>query len=317
VVNPVSGGDEALPRLQELNERLRQRFGHVDIVLTTGPGDAERAGLQSAREGGTLIVAGGDGTLNDVLNGVHAGGGFEKVRFAVIPLGTGNDFATVLGTPPDAGDAIDALGSGRERAVDVGCVNDRVFVNVSAGGFVAEVSDAVTPGLKTVAGRLAYLLGGAQVLWTWDGVTADVASAGAVQELGAGGGFGLPAPLAPIHQRLELFAVCNSPLIGGGRPIAPSARIDDGWLDVCLVEEMPAPELAALLGRVAAGAHLDDPRVRYLRVQDLEVRLSRSIKVNTDGEVFEADACRYRVLPRAATFLVPGPSAARDTSGSR
>jgi len=308
VVNPVSGGDEALPRLPELNERLRQRFGHIDIVLTTGPGDAQRAGLRSARDGGTVIVAGGDGTLNDVLNGVYRGGGFEKVRFAVIPLGTGNDFATVLGTPPDAGDALDALGGGGERSVDVGCVNDRVFVNVSAGGFVAEVSEAVTPGLKTVAGRLAYLLGGAQVLWTWDGVTADIASTGAVQELGAKGEFGSPAPLSSIRKRLELFAVCNSPLIGGGRPIAPSARIDDGWLDVCLVEEMPAPELATLLGRVAAGAHLDDPRVRYLRVQDLEVRLSRSIKVNTDGEVFETDTCRYRVLPGAARFLAPAPS---------
>jgi diacylglycerol kinase (ATP) len=305
IVNPVSGGDEALPLLPALNERLRERFGHLDIVLTTGPGDAERAGLRSARDGGIVIVAGGDGTLNDVLNGVHRGGGLDRVRFGVLPLGTGNDFATVLGTPADIDEALGVFAAGGEAAVDVGCVNDRVFVNVSAGGFVAEVSDAVTPGLKTVAGRLAYLLGGAQVLWSWDGVDAEVSSDAHVMELTAAGEFAAPAPLAPWRTRLELFAICNSPLIGGGRPIAPGARIDDGWLDACFVEEMPAGELAGLLRRVAAGAHLEDPRVRYLRVRELDLRLSRPIKVNTDGQVFETDACRYRVLPGAATFLLP------------
>jgi diacylglycerol kinase (ATP) len=316
VLNPVSGGDDALPRLPELNERLRERFGHLDIVVTTAPGDAERAGVQCARDGGTVIVAGGDGTLNGVLNGVHRGGGFDRVRFAVLPLGTGNDFATVLGTPTEPGDALDALGRGGEQAVDVGWVNDRVFVNVSAGGFVAEVSDAVTPALKTVAGRLAYLLGGAQVLWSWEGVAADVSSAGPIEALGRDGDFARAEPLTALHDRLELFAVCNSPLIGGGRPIAPAARIDDGWLDVCLVDEMPAVELAALLGRVAAGAHLDDPRVHYFRVQDLEMSFSRPIKVNTDGEVFETDACRYRVLPGAARFLLPARTE-RTSTGAR
>ena len=315
VLNPASGADDALSRLPALNERLRARFGHLDIVITTGPGDAERAGLRAARDGGLVIVAGGDGTLNEVLNGVHRGGGFDRVRFGVVPLGTGNDFATALGTPEDVDRAVEELGAGGELAIDVGCVNDRVFVNVSAGGFIAEVSDAVSPGLKTVAGKFAYLLGGAQVLVTWNPVETWIGSTGPVLALGRSGTFE-PAPV-PAGRPIQLFAVCNSRLIGGGRPIAPAALVDDGWLDVCVVDAMPVGDFVALLGRVAAGAHLDDPRVTYLRVRDLELRFDRVIKVNTDGQVFEDDVCRYKVLPGAARFLLPAPIAREDDSGGK
>jgi len=306
VLNTASGTDDALRELTRLNERLRDRFGHLDIVITTGPGDAERAGLRAARDGGLLIVGGGDGTLNEVLNGVHRGGGFDRVRFGILPLGTGNDFATALGTPEDLERAVAGLGAGGELAVDVGCMNDRVFVNVSAGGFVAEVSDAVGPGLKTVAGRLAYLLGGARVLVTWSGVEAEFSSNAPVLALGPRGDFE-PATGFGGRRAIQLYAVCNSRLLGGGRPIAPAALVDHGWLDVCVVDEMPTAEFISLLGRVADGQHLHDPRVAYLRVRELDVRFDRSIKVNTDGQVVEAAACHYGVLPRAARFLAPSP----------
>lgn len=312
VLNPVSGTDEGLPQLLHLNERLRARFGHLDIVLTTGPGDAERAGLRAARDGGLVVVAGGDGTLNEVVNGVHRGSGFDRVRFGVLPLGTGNDFATALGIPADLDEAIDVLGAGCELAVDVGTVNDRAFVNVSAGGFVAEVSDAVTPGLKSVAGRLAYLLGGAQVLLSWEPVVAEFSSMSPAQALTTGGAFGPEALVTATRREIQFYAVCNSRLIGGGQPIAPLALVDDGCLDVCVVESMAEGEFLALLGRVSSGGHLEHPRVSYLRVRDLDVRFDRTLKVNTDGQVFDTDHCAYRILPRAARILVPPPGANGD-----
>jgi len=313
----VSGTDEGLQQLQHLNERLRARFGHLDIVLTAAAGDAERAGLRAARDGGLVVVAGGDGTLNEVVNGVHRGSGFDRVRFGILPLGTGNDFATALGIPADVDEAIDVLAAECELAVDVGTVNDRAFVNVSAGGFIAEVSDAVTPGLKTVAGRLAYLLGGAQVLLSWEPVVAEFSSMGPVQALAPGGALGPEALAAATRREIQFFAVCNSRLIGGGQPIAPSAMIDDGCLDVCVVESMPEGEFLALLGRVSSGGHLEDPRVSYLRVRDLDVRFDRTLKVNADGQVFEADHCAYRILPRAARVLVPPPASIADPQGAK
>ena len=292
IVNPVSGTDSAPDYLQAINERLRGSSGDLDIVMTVAQGDALDAARRSVREGyERLFVAGGDGTLNEVLNGV-AGveGGLERVTFGLIPLGTGNDFADALGLPEDVGAALDILLEGRAVAVDVGVMNDRYFVNVSAGGFIAEVSDAVDPRLKSVAGKLAYLVGGAQVLLDYEPVGVRLRARAGDETI-------------EREMSMEMFAVCNSRLVGGGRMIAPHAVIDDGLLDVCVVEAMPTVEFIALLTRISGGGHVEDGRVTYVRASELELRFDRTVKVTTDGEVLEADSCRYRVLPRAARFL--------------
>lgn len=308
IVNPVSGTDAAPDYLREINERLRAGAGDVDIVMTVAAGDAARLAADAARAGyRRLYVAGGDGTLNEVLNGVaEVAGALDETVFGLIPLGTGNDFARALGLPEDVGEAVRILLAGRELRVDVGALGGRSFVNVSAGGFIAEVSDAVDPQLKTVAGRLAYLIGGAQVLLDYEPARARVRARG-----GAGEGF-------ERELELQMFAVCNSRMVGGGRPIAPDALIDDGLLDVCLVEAMPTLEFVRLLTSVASGDHVEDARVTYFRAAEVELDFERPVKVNTDGEVQEADECRYRVRPRAARFLAgDAPYASAGVSGEQ
>ena len=289
IVNPASGQETAIGHLPAINARLREA-GDVDIVLTTGEGDGVEAGRRAALEGyDRVFVAGGDGTLNEVLNGLaQVDGALSAVVLAVVPLGTGNDFATAIGVPASPEDAVDALLGGAVAPVDVGRVNDRCFLNISAGGFIADVSDAVNPQLKTVLGKLAYLIGGAQVLLDYEPVSARVANAATVTKAS-----------------LLAFAVCNSRLIGGGRLIAPHAIVDDGWLDVCLIHAMPTLEFVALLRRVSSGDHVDDDRVTYFRTQQLELAFDRTVRINTDGQVLEADGCRYEVLPGAARVLLP------------
>jgi len=307
IVNPVSGTDAAPDVLTAINRQLRERVGQLDIVITTAEGDATQAAEQAVRDGyDHLFIGGGDGTLNEVLNGVARLDGLSQVTFGVIPLGTGNDFATALGLPADIPDAIETLLAGEVAAVDIGRMNDQYFVNVSAGGFIAEVSDAVNPQLKTVAGKLAYLIGGAQVALTYEPVRAQllqVESPATPPTAGAQN----QAPL-PSTMTLHAFAVCNSRLVGGGRLIAPHATIDDGRLDVCLIEAMPTVDFLALLKRVSGGEHVDDRRVIYFQTAALELVFDRVIKVNTDGQVLETDRCRYDVLPRAARFLRGGAS---------
>ena len=292
IVNPVSGTDAAPDYLQTINERLREHLGEMDIVMTIAQGDAHKTAEQAAREGYThLFIGGGDGTLNEVLNGVASvDGALEKITFGLIPLGTGNDFADALGLPEDVNAAIDILIGGRTIGVDVGLLNDRHFINVSAGGFIAEVSTAVNPQLKTVAGKLAYLIGGAQVLMEYEHVHARLR---VVEENRA----------VEREMEMEMFAVCNSRMVGGGRLIAPHAVIDDGVLDVCVVEAMPTLDFISLLTSVSSGDHIEDPRVVYFHAREIDFHFDRTIKVNTDGEVLEADTCRYRILPRAARFL--------------
>lgn len=288
IVNPKSGTDSAPDALETINRRLRERVGMLEIVMTVSEGDATVAAAQAVKDGvDHLFVGGGDGTLNEALNGVaDVPGGLAAMRFGVIPLGTGNDFATALGIPDDLEDAIAQLFAGAPIAVDVGRVNGRSFVNVSAGGFIADVSDAVNPTLKTIAGKFAYLLGGAQVVLNSAPVRASIRLAGTTEE-----------------RTLHTFAVCNSRLVGGGRLIAPRAQMDDGLLDVCLIDAMSTVDFLALLRRVSAGEHLDDPRVTYVQTDRVELVLERQIKINTDGQVLDADRCVYDVIPRAATFL--------------
>lgn len=289
IVNPSSGRELAAENADRIEASLRTRYADVEVVTTQGDGDAERAAATAAASGrGTVFVAGGDGTVNEAVNGVAGAGALGQIRFGIIPLGTGNDFAAGLGIPADADGALEVLARERELRVDLGKVNGRVFINTSGGGYIAEVSVAVTPQLKTIAGRLAYLIGGAQAMWDYEPVSATITAEPGALRLGL---------------KLYAFAVCNSRLIGGGRLIAPSAIIDDGLLDVCLIEGMTAVEFLALARKVADGDHVDDPRVRYLQASSIVIDLEPEAWINTDGEVLSARRCEYSVLPGAATFL--------------
>ena len=295
IVNPVSGTNDAANHLASINERLRQHGDTLDIVMTVAEGDATRMAADAARGGyDRLIAAGGDGTLNDVLNGVGlVKDGFARVTFGVIPLGTGNDFATALGIPEDIEAAVEALLLSEPTSIDLGRLNDRYFINVSGGGFIAEVSDAVNPQLKTIAGKLAYLVGGAHVLLSHEPIGARVTINNPGEEERV------------CELSLHAFAVCNSRLIGGGQLIAPDAIIDDGELDVCLIEKMPTMEFVSLLRRVSTGEHVHDDRVTYFRASRLAFGFDRVVKVNTDGQVIETAHCSYEVLHRVARFLSP------------
>jgi diacylglycerol kinase (ATP) len=301
ILNPAAGRDRALAHAADLNASLKERYGIVEIVVTVAPGDCEAAATRAVEDGvDVLLVGGGDGTLNEAVNGVAAvAGGLEAVTFGIVPLGTGNDFAQTLGVPLDVDGAIDILQQQHVVTADLGRLNGRHFVNVSGGGFIAEVSDAVTPQLKSIAGRLAYLVGGVQALLDFDPIRMSLR--------GDPGGH-------HIDTGVYAFAVCNAQQIGGGRLIAPRALIDDGLLDVCVIESMPTLEFVALLRKVTGGDHVDDPRVRYMRVSTVTMEFERPILVNTDGEVLEASTCHYSVQPRVVRFFARGPGASDERS---
>lgn len=289
IVNPSSGRELAGEHARPLAVALEPHFGTLELFETTGDGDASNAARDAVGRGcDTIFVAGGDGTLNEAVNGVWQARALDRVRFGILPLGTGNDFAMALGVPTDITEAVKVLAAQRELQVDVGLVNGRLFLNTSGGGYIAEVSVAVTPQLKTIVGRLAYLIGGAQALLDYEPVRATIRADPGEVRIGLG---------------LYAFAVCNSRLIGGGRLIAPDAILDDGLLDVCLIEAMSTVEFVNLARKVADGEHVNDPRVRYLQAASVTIELDRETRVNTDGEVMTATRAEYSVLRRAARFF--------------
>jgi diacylglycerol kinase (ATP) len=299
IVNPRSGADRAPALLPLIVERLRSLVIDLDITLTTGEQDIVRAASRAVEDRCDLLfIAGGDGTINIAVRSVAAfDGALERIAFGIIPVGTGNDFAKALGLGEVAESALDLLLEAQAIDVDIGFLNDRAFVNISAGGFVADASATLTEELKDTAGKLAFVIAGARALFGREPFVADIRTGDA-------------RPYAePVD--LQMFAICNARMIGGGYPIAPAALVDDGLMDVFLVRRTPTIEFLAVLQKIAAGEHEQDDRVLQFRSAALDLAFDRVIHVNTDGEVLRTDHCRYRVRHRAAQFLCgPRPHAA-------
>jgi YegS/Rv2252/BmrU family lipid kinase len=295
LVNPTSGTNRGPQLLPAVNERLRSFVDELDITLTCDAADVERGTVRALNERcDALFVAGGDGTLNLALRALIDSGTETFPAIGVIPFGTGNDFVKALGLGEDPLEAVEQITDQRIRRADIGLVNGRPFANVSAGGFIADVSHVLTEELKDAAGKAAFLLGGARVLWSSEPFSAEVTVPGASAATRVWTG----------RHSLRMFAVCNARQMGGGYPVAPAACLDDGLLDVFLVKAMGVLEFVGVLQRFAAGTHVEDERVGQFRTSTLRLAFDRPVRVNTDGEPFESETCDYEVRRRYMPFYV-------------
>lgn len=292
LLNPSSGNESGVKHLTAMVQALRERFEDVEIAVSTGAGHIARGAVTAIGDGCThVFVAGGDGTVNEAIHGIDSvPGGFDRVLLGIVPLGTGNDLAGHLGIRGEPEACVRDLLAGRERRLDVGRLNDRhVFLNASAGGYVAESSERVSGTLKTLAGPLAYALGGTAALLDWEPATCTIEIDGR----------------ETLQLSLTMFAVGNARTVGGGNPIAPHAEVDDGLLDLCIVKTAPLPSFLATLGRLARSGHHEDEDVVMRVGRAFTLQFDRPIKVNVDGEVIEAERCAYRVDAGRARVLVP------------
>ncbi len=289
ILNPTAGKARDL-------EAVVARLGRVpngEIRISSKPGSAARFARTALRKGCVLIIAaGGDGTLNEVVNGI--GENLGDARVGLIPLGTGNDFARTIGVPDDLEAAIDLILTGDTRAVDLVRVTSdevRYFVNVSAGGFSGLVDEKLTPEMKKTWGPLAYLRGAAAALSELRAYRTTLA-------------FDNTESLT-----LDLYnvVVANGRYVGGGTWIAPEASIDDGLLDIVLVHERSAAELALLAAQVAMGTHLTSDSIVFRRAANLTVNSKPGMWFNVDGELVGNEPARFEILPRALRFIAPKP----------
>ena len=294
IANPASGTDRATELLPLITSRLGARFSDLEVTVTSTADDVRQAAARAVAENcSALYVAGGDGTLNAALRGLFERSESPRLPIGIIPLGTGNDFSKALDLGEDAEVALELLMAGSVVDVDIGMMNDRPFINASAGGFVADVSEAVTPALKDVAGKLAYLIGGARALMTTEPLRMRLLVTP------EHGGPAMPASEAVV----QMFVVCNARFLGGGYAIAPSAQIDDGLLDVLIIPHMSFLEFAAVLQRIATAGNPGRDDVLHFRSAEFELEFDREARVNVDGEVLEARRCRYHLRPRATRFF--------------
>lgn len=289
ILNPAAG---KIADLDAIVARLARLPG-AEIRLTGRRGSGARFARTALRKGcDTIIAAGGDGTLNEIINGI--GENPTGARVGLIPLGTGNDFARTIGVPVDLENAIDLIAAGPTRAVDLVRVTSdevRYFVNVSAGGFSGLVHEKLTPKMKKTWGPLAYLR----------------SAAAALPELRA-----YRTTLALDNTEsltLDLYnvVVANGRYVAAGTLIAPEAVIDDGLLDIVLIPQRSAPELALLAAQVAMGTHLSSDAIVFRRAANVTVNSKPGMWFNVDGELVGNEPARFEILPRALRFIAPEP----------
>ena len=271
--------------LREVVEWMREKGHIVRPRVTWEPGDGAMFARESLEAGADTIVAvGGDGTVNEVLNGLDR----PDVALGIIPAGTANDFARQVGIPDDPGQAMDIILRRKPVLIDTAEMNGRRFLNVSSAGVGAEATAETPAEAKATLGAVAYFISGLRKL------------AGLEPRRARFEGPGLDA-----DGEFLLFAVGNARATGGGTLVTPRASVRDGLLDLCIVEGMPRGDFAKLALRVKKGEHLQSDGVRYLQLPWVRVSAPEPFTVNLDGESSELREALYRARPRDLLIHLP------------
>jgi diacylglycerol kinase (ATP) len=280
----------------------------AEIRTTRQPRDGIALAQRAVADGfATVIAAGGDGTLNEVVNGLMpcAGGGDRTsmpVVCGVLPLGTGNDFARTIGMPLDPRAAWKAIEERRIRTVDVVALererSERWFINMSVGGAIDQIQDRLSDEMKQRWGPLAYLRAGAEALKA----LLDEVGPHRVELRFDGEG-------AAIELDVWSVAVANGRTVGGGIAVAPEAAADDGLLDCVAIRGVRGLEMAKVAAAVALGKHLElandvDGPVFYRRARTVEVRSDPPMPFTTDGEINPAAESYFTAHPAALEMIV-------------
>ena len=298
ICNPASGGGDYDP------DKIRAELEGLEVewIETGGPEDA----IEAAREWseGLLIVAGGDGTINDVVNGLGRAGFPEGVTLGILPAGTGNDLAATLCIPEDPDLAEDVILQNRGRWLDVARVRsegigERFFINVATGGLGAEISNVNDEELKKRWGKLSYLRASLEVARDFDVRELTLNLDGETREVKA-----------------VNVAVGNCRYTGGGWPAAPKANPEDGLLDVVVIETLGAGELFKLApSALAQFDYLDNDGIFFARAKDVVVETQPpGLEFTADGEVIGDEPAEFSVIPHALKVLV-GPEYVPEPEG--
>ncbi len=289
IIKPADA--EVAGELRAAVQALRRAGHRVHARLTFESRDASRFARAAARRGVDLLVAaGGDGTVNQVVNGLVRSGTPQLPALGIIPLGTANDFAKGLHLPLTVREAVEVAVQGEAVTIDVPRVNGRCFINVSTGGFGPDITEAASTKAKQRFGKFAYLFTALRKL-------ADLQPARAAFH--ADGRVVYDGPFF-------FFAVGNARHTGGGTPVTPRADYSDARLDLAIFTGRKRREFLSLLPDLRSGKHPQDPDVLYLKASDIRVHAVEGFAVNTDGEPLKGESFHY-ALPGDRITVIRNP----------
>jgi YegS/Rv2252/BmrU family lipid kinase len=301
IVNPAAGGGKAGRVAPEVERTLR---GHGLTVRRADTRDLDHAralAREAAEQGETVVALSGDGMIGVVADALRA---VEGAVLGVLPGGRGNDLARVLGIGDDPVAACATIAHGVPRAMDLGEVSDqrreglgRAFVGVASAGFDSD-ANRIANEAPAWLGGLVYTYAALRALAAWRPASFEI-------ELDPPG----------ERRRFTGYSVgaCNSKTYGGGMRAAPDAMLDDGLLEVVILETVSKLAFVTkILPRVFKGTHVRLPTVHVFRAAEVEVSADRPFTMYADGDPIGELPVRVRAVPAAVTVLVP----AEDRVGS-
>ena len=290
----LNGGKSFGSSLDAAIAAVRRRGHQVDVAVTDRSRSAEQLARQAVEDGIALVVAGGgDGTVNEVVNGLFAASPNPDVAMAVLPLGSANDFARGCGVPlKNPIDALTAAAAADPIAIDVARVNDRYFLNAVIGGFGAEVTFRASERLKRKIGGAAYGVAGFMSALRPGSYPMRLRTRDGEQE-------------GPV----TFVAIANGKW-AGGVPIAPRASMCDGLLDLLLVPKISLAKLPAVFGDLISGRQDDLAFIRRAQPDWIEIEAPDALPMSPDGEKLCESQLRIEVLRRRLPFALPASSMA-------
>jgi len=267
---------------------LREEGHRVEVRVTWEAGDAERMVHEASREGvERIVVAGGDGSINEVVNGLMALPKKERPALAILPMGTANDFATACELPVLPLEALRLALEGESYPVDVVKANERYFINVASSGFGAQIVADTPTSLKNFLGGGAYTL------------SAVVKALNFTSHNGK-----LIMEKMEIEGKSIAGVVCNGRQAGGGQILAPNAYIDDGLLDIVVILEFPIADLGQVIAEILDHEH-SGIYVKRFQERWVESIPDQKRSVNLDGEPYEAERICFEILEHEISLILP------------
>ena len=285
IYNPSAGRGRARRNVAVVEEHLRRRGARVDCEPSTGPQDLVRIAAESSRAGyDRVVVCGGDGTINLAIREFDLAQG----TLAIVPTGSGDDFAKVLGIPRDVRKACDVIIDGVIREVDVALANELRYLGVAGLGFDSEVADFANRNVKFLRGSAVYLYAILRVLPRFTPRSVAIRMDEQTRDV-------------PIM----FAAIGNTRQYGGGIRITPDAQVDDGLLDLCIVHETTRVELLKTLPKAYTGAHVKSAFVEMARGRAFHFSSETPMAVYADGEPLTRTPVSFGLCSERLRVMAP------------
>ncbi|WP_244421965.1 diacylglycerol/lipid kinase family protein [Ktedonobacter racemifer] len=291
ILNPAANrGNMVLHRSLIASYRQRHELEYIETRL---PGEAQELAKQAAQSGQAVVVVGGDGTLNEVVNGILSSK--SRVALGIVPAGSGNDYAcNTLQLPREPEAALERALHGSPVEVDAGIVNGHYFINAFSVGLDADIAVAVGQLKKyplMSGARLYYTAALKQLLLGYRHCPWLTFSIDGVE-------------IVPEKHQFVLLAVSNGPAYGAGFRVNPQADYRDGYFDICAISYTPLLRALKLLPVLQRGEHSSEPEVKFYRAKSVRVSSALSANMQCDGETLRASMFEAQVLPGALSVRI-------------